>query len=259
MTGGDNGPRLPGDFMAELGRIQSLAAGLSGLLARAQQHAPAQATGADSSGAIQVVLGPDGLPEQIRVGSGWQRRLDPEAFGAAVGEAFTAASADRMEIWTRQLRDEGWVADVERRRGARDDIVTEPAGAPPPAFRPPPTGGTPRSLDLVTEDLLSAFGALDTHLGRAAAPAEGTGAAAAGQLTVTLSPAGGLSCTADPDWLSRVGQTTLAVALDEALAAARAELAAASAPDRDPAAGLDALFGEALAILDDPERLAGNA
>lgn len=259
MTGGDGGPRLPSDFLAELGRIQSLAAGLGGLLARAQQNAPAQAAGADSTGAVQVVLGPDGLPEQIRVGSDWKRQLDPEAFGAAVGEAFTAASADRMEVWMGQLRDDGWEAEVEQLR-ALGDLAPEPAGAPPAAFRPPPpAGGAPRSLDLVTEDLLSAFGALDGHLSRAAVPTEGTGAAARGQLTVTLSPTGGLSCAADPSWLSRVDQTTLATALDEALAAARAELAAASAADRDPAAGLDRLFGEALAILNDPKRLAGNA
>lgn len=259
MTSGDSGPRLPADFVAELGRIQSLAAGLGGLLARAQQNAPAQAAGADSTGAVQVALGPDGLPEQIRVGSDWKQRLDPEAFGAAVGEAFTAASADRMEAWMGRLRDEGWEADVERLR-AQGDLAPEPAGGPPAAFRPPsPDGRPPRSLDLVTEDLLSAFGTLDAHLSRAAVPAGGTGAAAGGQLTVTLSPTGGLSCTADPRWLSRTIPAALAAALDEALAAARAELAAAGAAESDPAAGLDRLFGEALAILTDPQRLAGNA
>lgn len=116
---------------------------------------------------------------------------------------------------------------------------------------------TPRTLDLVTEDLLAAFRALDERTSRPPAPVQGTGSAASGRLTVTLSRAGGLSCQADPGWLSQVDRGTLSAVLDDALVAARAELTAAAGAQNEPDTRLDQLFHEALAILDDPGRLTG--
>lgn len=240
------------DFMRELQRIQRYAAGMGSLLARAQEHAPPEATGADRTGAVRVALGPDGLPEHVRVEAGWQQRLDPTGFGAAVGEAFTNATANRIEAWTAALRDEGWMSDLERlRTGADTPDADVPAASPHPA-----TAGRPRPLDVVTEDVLAAFEALDAHTSRPPAPPEGSGVAADGRLTVSLSRAGGVSCTADPQWLSQADRTTLIAALDEALAAARADLAAAAEREPEPAAGLDRLFTEALDLLK-PEHLAG--
>ena len=95
------------DLIRELQQIQRYAAGLHDLLAKAKAQAPRQAEGTDRSGAVRVVLGPDGFPETIRVDGGWQRRLSAAAFGGAVGEAFSAATGDRLAAWTTTLRQQG--------------------------------------------------------------------------------------------------------------------------------------------------------
>lgn len=149
---------MPDDVMQELRKIQRYAAGMGSLLARAQENAPARAAGTDSTGAVEVALGREGLPERIRVRADWRHRIDPAAFGAAVGEAFVAANAARMETWMATLREQGWEADLDRLRaepggpGAqvppRRRARGVPAGAPgrDAAHAGPRHRGPPRRL-----------------------------------------------------------------------------------------------------------------
>ena len=65
------------DLIRELVRLQRYASQLHALIAEAQAQAPRSARGTDSSGAVHVLLGPDGLPESIRVDPDWRQRLDP--------------------------------------------------------------------------------------------------------------------------------------------------------------------------------------
>ncbi len=246
------------DILNELRQIQRYATGLQALLADAQAQAPRQADGTDGTGAVRVHLGRDGLPESVRVESDWQRRLAPEAFGGAVGEAFAAAMGQRLAGWTTTLREQGWQSGADRLRQTMDrPTPTEPtADAIPAAFR---RSAPPRPVDVLAEDMISAFDNLDQLTTPPQPAAASTGSAANGKLVVTLSPTGGLSCTADPQWVERQSAASLMNALGEALTAAKAHLAATS-PSATPAPSgrLDQLLGEAFAVLSDPRRAAGS-
>ena len=256
---------MTGDFIQELARIQRYAAGLLGLLNQAQAQAPRAAEGADSSGAVRVQLGPGGFPESVRVESGWERRLRPEAFGAAVGEAFQAAMGERLAAWTTTLQDAGWQRDFDRLRhgatgGSTSGGVNGGNGVPP-ALRRPAAPLRPRSMDQLAEDMIKAFDNIDQFTAPPAERAPATGAATGGKLTVTLSRTGGMTCTAEPRWVAEQSAAKLMNAVGEALAAAKAELArtASSAQAAAPgAARLDGLLAEAMAYLSDPRRLADS-
>jgi hypothetical protein len=239
---------MTADLIRELQQIQRYAAGLQDLLAQAQAQAPQQAEGTDRSGAVHVVLGPDGFPETIRVDSGWERRLSPEAFGGAVGEAFSAAIGDRLAAWTTTLRQQDWQAGVDRLRAGVEHAPVAPT------VRRDARPVRPRPLDAVTEDLIRAFDTVD-ELAAPPAPVAGTGSAASDRLSITLAASGALSCTADPRWVSRQSPAALMSALSDALQAARADLAQRSrAVGSAPADRLDRLLDEAFALLADPQR-----
>jgi DNA-binding protein YbaB len=235
------------DILRELARLQQYASSLQHLMTAAQAKAPEQAEGADSSGAVRVLLGSDGLPRSVRVEPDWRQRLDPRSVGAAVLEAFQSATGQRLAAWTAALDDDGWRAKADR---LRDD----PGDGPPPALRrdPPPT--PPRPMDVVVEDVLDAMDHAERFANPPAFSAQGTGSAASGRVAVTLSPAGLVSCVVDASWAGQQTAGDLANALTAAFAAARADLAHAAAGP-DPAARLDGLFTEALGLLTDPRRL----
>jgi hypothetical protein len=253
---------MTAELIRELEQIQRYAAGLHDLLAQAQAQAPRQAEGADRSGTVRVVLGPDGFPETIRVENGWDRRLSAEAFGWAVGEAFSVATGDRLAEWTTTLRQHGWQAGVDRLRA---DVDGGRSAATPPALRREVRPVRPRPLDAVAEDVIRSFDALDEPA-VPPAPASGTGSAASGRIALTLSAAGGLSCAADPQWVARQSAAALMTALSEALQEARADLVRTTASNASTAgtgtasgttgdsapARLDRLLDEAFALLKNP-------
>jgi hypothetical protein len=217
--------------------------------------APRSAEGADGTGAVRVSIGSDGLPTSIRVEADWDRRLEPEAFGTAVVEAFQAAMGERLSEWSRTLQEDGWQTQVDRLQA---DVDRKPSAATsgtiPPAFRRPVTNPRPRSLGELTEDMIKAFDNVDTVAARPVA-ATGTGTSARGKLVLTLSREGLVSCVAEPRWVSDQTAARLMNALGEALAKAKDELAD-FADDTEPARPLDSLLGEVLALLNDPRRLA---
>lgn len=239
------------DLLRELAQIQQYASGLQGLMAQAQSAAPEQAEGTDASGAVRVVLGPDGLPESVRVEAGWQRRVEPAAFGNAVVEACQAAMGARMAAWTARLEDERWQSKVDQLQLGVDERPAEAGGEIPAVLRHP-MEVQPRAIDEITEDLISAFDSVGQFT---ASPSSAvTSSNSSGNLVITLSKAGLVSCAAEPRWVSQQTATRLMNALSEALAAARVELAKASDAPK-PTAALDRLFAEALAALNDPQRL----
>ena len=79
---------------------------------------------------------------------------------------------------------------------------------------------------------------------RPAQPVQGTGHAGGGRFSVTLIDGGGISCSADPQWVSGKPGTMLANALGDAVYEARSALvrarssAASSSEPESPAAGL---------------------
>jgi DNA-binding protein YbaB len=243
------------EILRELQQFQRYAAGLQGLIADAEGMAPRSAEGADSSGVVHVTIGSDGLPESIRVDSDWDRKLEPDAFGDAVVQAFQAAMGERLSAWTQTLQEDGWQGQVDRLQADVDR--RPPAAAPgeiPAAFRRPATTAKPRGLGELTEDMIKAFDNVE-QLARPATAATGTGTAASGKLVLTLSQHGLVACEAEPRWVSDQTAARLMNALGEALAEAKAELAEL-AGEPEPARPLDRLLGEVLALLNDPRRLA---
>jgi DNA-binding protein YbaB len=246
------------DIIGELHELRRYAAGLRDSIAQAQATAPQRAEATDGSGTVRVVLGSDGLPESIHVDADWRRRLDAAVFGDAVVEAFQAAVGERLAAWSRSLDGEGLRSRAERLRADSDDQRPIEATDPlPPAMRDAVAGARPRALDVLAEDMMRALDSVGELATASPLVVTGSGSSGSGHLAVTLSKAGLVSCTAQARWVSQQSGSVLTTALGEALAEARADLAAAvEAPD--PAHQLDQLFAEALAILTDPQRLAGS-
>src|SRR5262245_43617933 len=175
------------DIVSELSELQQQASALQGLIAAAQANAPRSAEGADATGTVWATIGADGLPASIWVQDGWQRRLSAERFGAAVAEAFAAATEKRMEAWNNALEEGGWLSPVD---GVRADRSSPRPAAPPS----PPSAGRPGRLDDVLNEVLTAFDHVDEAAAGAAITAQGSGVSGYHKLTVRISRAGLLSC-----------------------------------------------------------------
>ncbi|BCB88314.1 hypothetical protein [Phytohabitans suffuscus] len=197
------------------------------VFAAAEAAAPARSTGSDRTGTVHAVVGRDGIPESFVVDPGWHRALGATGLAGAVAEACAAAGTAAWEASAPSGADpREWFTRLHR-------AFTEDAPAP----RPAPAHRQPRPLDAVVADALDHLGPILAGLG---GTGSATGTAAGGRLSLTLDPAGSVSCEADPDWVSRQEAGELGEALDRALAAARAGLSAGA----DGMARAEAVFGE---------------
>lgn len=236
------------DLAAQFAQIQKYTATLHSLMTVAQEHAPRQSEGADESGAVRVILDSDGLPRTFRVDNNWDRKIDPAAFGGAVMEAFQAAISDRLEAWSRSLAEDGWRDRVDQLKGPSAPT----GGQVPAAFRKPVENVAPRPIGDIAEDVFKAFDNV------AAPPPKTNGASGTdqtGKLAVTLSAQGLTSCTVDERWAADQTAARLMNALGQALAAAKEDLSRNS-QNPQPLSGVDRLFAETMALLNDPRRLA---
>jgi hypothetical protein len=204
------------------------AAHLRSALEHLQAAAPPRAVGSDAGGRVQVVLGPDGLPVEIRALAGWN---GPAAgFGAAVEEAFAAATAQRLQTWS---------------------AVDSPSGAEQPEPEVPVPAERARPIEQIAEDVIAALGEA-VALGTAPSPEhQGVGTAGAGRLVLLLSFSTGVRCSADPDWVSRQDAAGLDAALAVALRDARTALARNATATPGPWDGMLAETRSALADLSD--------
>jgi hypothetical protein len=240
------------EIVRDLAKINRYAAGLQQLMADLQQASPATSRGADRTGAVQAVLGRDGLPEAIRVQDNWKGRLDPRSFAAAVTEASEAAVRERGLAWSRELERSGWQQRADRLRADSASAPAVPPGGVPEAFQR--ADARPRSADRLAEDVIDLA---QTAIRAARAPRHspsGLGRNRGGTLALTLSRGGQVACQADPRWVAGQSGHQLTEALSAALAAARQELASSSAPGGDFAGRQQRLLGEIFATLEDPQR-----
>ncbi|GAB3905592.1 hypothetical protein ACFQ1S_06885 [Kibdelosporangium lantanae] len=237
------------DLAAQFAQIQKYTAALHSLMTAAQEHAPRQSAGADRSGAVQVTLGSDGLPRTFRVDNDWDRKIEPAAFGGAVVEAFQAAISDRLEAWSRSLAEDGWQDRVDQLRSP--GAPTE--GTIPAAFRKPVEDVVPRPIGDIAEDVFKAFD--DVTASPPPETTEASGTDQTGKLVLGLSAQGLTSCTVDERWAADQTAARLMNALGQALTAAKEDLARDSQRPQ-PLSGVDHLFAEAMALLNDPRRLA---
>jgi hypothetical protein len=243
------------DLMTQFAQIQRYASGLQRLLADAQAMAPSQSEGTDRSGAVTVRLGADGIPRSFRIAPDWHRRLAPEEFGPAVVGACQAAIGDRLSSWTDSLTKGGWQDRVEQLKdGPADPAPSRDNSARiPPAFRNAVNTARPRPAIDLAEEVIRSLDKVETFTPPAAPLASGT--AARGKLTVTLSSTGLTSCTVDASWVTGQTATILMNELGTAIRAAT-EMLQKEMPEAEPAAGIDRLLAESLALLNNPETLA---
>lgn len=244
------------DILRDLERLRRYGSGLQSLLSELQQNAPERSEGTDTSRMVRATLGPDGLPETIRVSSYWKDKLPPASFTEAVTAACTAAVQQRGTEWSQTMRRLHWQERLERLDAGTDGA--SPAEPTPPGQIPPGfqrTNGTPPpALDEYAEDVISV---LDAAL-RSEPPAQppaGVGTNRGGTLEIRLRPGGQLACRADESWVARQSGAQLSEALSTALTAARRQLAAAvdasAASTQALTARADRLMGE---IFGDPSR-----
>ncbi|MGQ0839138.1 hypothetical protein [Actinokineospora sp.] len=242
------------DMMAQFAQMQRYATALQNLVAGAQEHAPRESEGADPTKSVHVTLGPDGLPTTFRVDTEWERKMGPETFGGAVVEAFQAAIGERLSAWTSALAEDGWQDRVDKLKGGLTGAPDK--GRIPPAFRKPDAEDIPaRPVGDLSEQVIKAFDNIDVFSAQSAARGVGTGMDRSGKLTIVLSTTGLTSCSADAHWVGEQTAARLMNALGEALAAAKADLAA-NAEKPAPNNGMDQVLAEAMALLNDPRRLA---
>jgi hypothetical protein len=192
--------------------------------------------GVDGSGAVEVVLAADGLPERIRPLAGWARVVGAGRVGAAVEEAFAAAHRAHVAANALGL---GAAALPGPRRPS-------PHPHPQPAVHP--AGGRRTGLELLDS-------AEDAMAGVAADPPVGVGRSVAAPVTITLTEPSTLHCSLDDRWVAAAGPAHAEAALAEALAAARADLAAATA---ERAAAVTALRDLTATVIDQIDSLRGR-
>src|SRR5579875_80010 len=117
------------EILRDLARLRRTGAMLQELMGELQQAAPERSEGADSTGTVRAVLGPDGLPESIRVSSYWKEKLT-----AACQAAMQRRGAD----WADVLQRSGWQQRLEEMDTDAAGAVEVDVNPVPPAYR---TGG----------------------------------------------------------------------------------------------------------------------
>jgi hypothetical protein len=235
------------EVLHDLYKLHRYATGLLGLVDDLQHRLPQRVEGQDASGTVRATVDAEGLPVSVQVDYDWKRHLRPAAFGDAVRQAFLAATNHRLAAWSQAFNDADLPAQSERIRQRVDSEPAQPPPALPPLARAPQST-TPRDPSALIRDFLDATSDLDAYA--AAVTAQGTGSAAYGKLTVTLTAGGAVSCTADPGWVSDKSGEELAEALQGVLATAREDLRRAVA-EASPAARTTKLLDEALTMLRD--------
>jgi hypothetical protein len=213
------------DMLRDLQQIGRRAAELGRVFADMQQAAPAHTEGSDRSGAVTAALGPDGLPETIRVHPDWRKKLAAPAFGAAVAEACARAFRRRAAVWAHSLDALGYQERLERLGRGLEEAEPE-RGPDPAAFGPTGDGLRSQPLNLLAEDTIKALdAAMSLAAGVRQTPPHGKGTNPERTLVISLALGGQVSCQAEPRWVARQTATELDQALSAALAAARQGLA----------------------------------
>lgn len=238
------------DLLAQFAQMQKYMSAMHNMINKAQACAPSEANGADETGTVAVVLGPNGLPKTYRIVENWDEHVKPDELSNAVIKAFQAAVTKRMSQWSKTLEKADFEDEIDRlKRG----VVSDRERIPEAFQGKVPEIDNPRPLSEITEDVLGAFNNIDSFTG---APPTDTaiGKDESESVTVTLSATGLTSCTVDARWAKRATATRLMVALTQATDIAKKKLSR-EARLQNRSAGLDHLIAEAMARLSNPTTL----
>lgn len=215
-------------------QLQPSASALGQLAQHLAAAKPQQAKGSDSTGWVQVLLGPDGLPTDIRVREGWQQRVDPAHLAGAVVEANRAAMQQAMQAWSSAMQQDGW---WRRQAELQADTVATGHLEAASLF------GRARDSNELAEEALNGLQKVQAR--QAPSPAPDEGQDDDGHVIIEIGPGGLTACTIDPDWARHHHGSSISAGLSTALRRALAK----RSPQPPPPADLDALLGDALATL----------
>lgn len=232
---------FPAGAADDLERLRQRAAALQERLGEIQAAAPEHTEGTDRTGAVRVIVGPDGLPESIRVGARWQDQIRPQALGAAVTEASREAVRRRGQAWSATLERPGQPPGS----GPSGPVTGHPHAAEGLH------GRSPRPLGEIAEDVI---GMLDSAPRPGSAPAQARGISTGRTLHITLARDGRLSCAADAEWAAGQSGGQLSQALGAALTAAREELRSQSAGAAGSAERVSQITAEIYAAVSEAAR-----
>lgn len=224
------------DTVRRLQQLQRQAAQFGRLAHDLAAAAPRWSQGGDATGWVRIVLGPDGLPTQIRIRNGWQQHLEPERLGSAVLDANSDALRHATQAWTDDLDRGHWrYADVDQAAGPE---TTHGAASP---FGPSP--GRVRDMNDFAEEVLAALQAAQRPPTTPPPPDEEGDDPR--PVTVDIGSGGLTACEIDPTWAARRSGAAVSAALSGALQRAKAKRPAVSSPHGE----IDNLADDALATL----------
>jgi DNA-binding protein YbaB len=219
--------------LLRLHRRQQALPALEDLVADLRGQLGGHAEGRDATGAVRVVLAPDGVPETITVDADWRRLVGAEGFAEAVTEGCQNAALAGLAG--------GTTPEMDRLVRRADELMAYLSGdgPPPPGMplaepraTPVETIGPERPLwtAAAAESILAELDGVGSVDDVVRAAKQGySGSAGNGRLTITLSAAGTVGCEADPDWVGRQDADELNRALASALNSLQAEREAAEA------------------------------
>ncbi|BCJ44840.1 hypothetical protein GCM10010168_16530 [Actinoplanes ianthinogenes] len=205
---------------------------------------PQWSEGSDPTGWVHVVLGPNGLPAEIRVRDKWQQRLEPEQLGVAVMEAHREAVRQAMRVLTRRLDDTHWWS----RERDLDEYPEDFLGQSSPATSPSPLSGGRVHNDVeYGEDVLKALQAVQRRADEVPPATKGAEGRDDGRHVVVRLGVGGMTgCEIEPRWARNCDGTRISTALAVALKRAKSEI---DAPETNAGSDVDTLLSDALATL----------
>jgi len=226
------------DEAQHVAQLQRSAAELARFARDLAAATPASVEGSDPTGWVHVVLGPDGIPTEIRVREGWQQRVDPARLASAVMDANLDAVQRAMQAWTVAMQDSDWRRD---QTSFEADAREHRAGPGQPLPESP--FGHVRDTNELAEEVLSTLQSVQTQ--PAPSAAAGTGHDDGRHVTIQLASAGLTACTIEPGWALHHNGASISAGLSTALQRAVAKRSAQSSPRVEP----DDLLGDALATL----------
>lgn len=187
-----------------LQRRQRAMPALAQLLDELRDDTDGRSERADATGSVRVIRGSDGVPLSITVDPDWARRVGAEGLAAAVTEAGAAATLAGIEALGGRG---GNLETFEQRATELLDYLTGDGPLPPGLRVDQAAAGdvmVPASPLWTVEEAEALLGELGDVDG-VDDPAElsYTGYAAHGRLTLTLGADRGLTCEAEPEWVSR--------------------------------------------------------
>ncbi len=242
------------DLLLSLQQDQLQAAGLQDVAISMQPPAMPPVERGDRADAFLLRLDEDGVPDRIRVANDWSQRVRPEDIGQAVLEAYGGAVGAYMHAWAQHLERSNW--EERMRRSATGISDQAPKARPTEREAPPP------SMDEIAESAIAALRTAVTPPSVDADERETTRVNAARRAVITLPQGRMTACQVDARWAKRQSSQSLAGALGRALKRAREELRqrkqAEEAARAAQAERAQALFGDALQILKNPQRFSGT-